>query len=154
MDSLLDSFSRPSLWFVFGLLLTFSEFLVPGVLVCFFGIAAMLMAGVLLLWPGIPSSLLLALYLVTSLALLFGLRRYMPKTFRGHVKTAESDPDEDDVAGAPATVVEAISPNAPGKVEFRGTNWTATADTALPVGALATVVSRANLTLHVKPRNA
>lgn len=152
MDSILDLVSRPSLWFIGGLLLTFSEFIVPGVLICFFGIAAMLMAGLLLLWPGIPSSLLLALYIATSLALLFGLRRYMPNTFRGRVKLAESDPDEDDVAGAPATVVEAISPEVPGKVEFRGTNWTAIADAALPVGALATVVRRSNLTLHVKPR--
>ena len=77
----------------------------------------------------------------------------MPKTFRGHVKTAESDPDEDDVAGAPATVVEAIAPGVPGKVEFRGTNWTASAEATLPVGALVVVERRENLVLHVKPRN-
>ena len=151
MDSILQFFSRPSLWFIAGLLLTLSEFIVPGVLICFFGVAAMLMAGLLLLWPAMPTSLLLTLYTITSLALLFGLRRYMPKTFRGHVKAAESNPDEDDVAGAAATVVEAITSTAPGKVEFRGTNWTAVADSDIPVGARVTVLRRDNLTLHVKP---
>ena len=153
MSSILDFFSRPSLWFIAGLLLTLSEFIVPGVLICFFGFAAMLMAGLLLLWPSMPSSLLLAIYIATSLALIFGLRRYMPKTFRGHVKNAESDPDEDDVAGAPATVVEAIAPGVPGKVEFRGTNWTAVSNSTLAVGALVVVERRENLVLHVKPRN-
>lgn len=151
MNSLLDLFSRPSLWFVMGLLLVFSEFIVPGVLICFFGFAAILMAGLLCLWPAMPSSLLLALYIATSLALLFGLRRYMPKTFRGHTKVATSDPDEDDVAGSHAAVVEAIAPDQPGKVEFRGSNWNACANTSIAVGARVEILRRDNLTLVVKP---
>jgi membrane protein implicated in regulation of membrane protease activity len=145
------STARPSFWFVLGLLLVLSEFAVPGVMICFFGFAALLVAGLLLVWPTAPTSVVLAAYIVLSLALLFGLRRYMPKTFRGHAKAAESDPDEDDVAGSRVVVVEAVAPNRPGKVEFRGTNWTAVSDAALAAGAAAVVVRRDNLTLTVRP---
>lgn len=140
----------PSLWFIAGLFLTLAELIVPGVLVCFFGFAAMVAAGVLLLWPDIPIALLLSFFIAASLALIFGLRRFLPKTFRGRATVATADPDDDDVVGAAATVVEAIVPGVPGKVEFRGTNWTASADTDIPVGASVSVERRENLVLHVK----
>ena len=150
MEALTEFFSRPALWFVAGLVLVFSEFIVPGVMICFFGIAAMLMAGLLLIWPGMPSSLLLALYIATSLALLFGLRRYLPKTFRGRKTEASSNPDDDDVAGSRAVVVEAIAPDRPGKVEFRGTNWSACADTPVAAGETVEILKRDNLMLTVR----
>lgn len=153
MDTLQTLFSRPSLWFILGLLLTLSEFAVPGVMICFFGVAAMLMAGLLVLFPEMSSSLLIALYIATSLALLFGLRRFMPKTFSGRTRKATSDPDDDDVAGALATTLEPIEPNRPGKVEFRGTRWTASSTETIPAGTPVVVTRRENLTLFVEKQS-
>ena len=141
----------PYAWFALGVLLVGAEILVPGVLICFFGFAAMLIAAILLVFPGIPAAPLLLLYTALSAVLVLGLRRLMPKSFRGRTTAAKTDPDDDDVVGAPATVIEDIVPGAPGKVEFRGTNWTAVSDSSLPVGARAIVTERNDLTLSVKP---
>ena len=74
----------------------------------------------------------------------------MPRSFRGMVKIDRSDIENDDIAGAEAVVTEAIAPDAPGKVEFRGSQWTARADRALAVGERASIVRRNNLTLYLK----
>ena len=144
--------TNAKLCLVAGIALVVAEFAVPGVMICFFGAAAIVLAGVYAVWPGLPFAAALALYIALSLAMLFGLRRYMPKTFRGKKSVEAGDPDDDSVAGASAKVVEAISPEVPGKVEFRGTLWSAAA--AEPVGAGETVEieRRDNLTLHVRAR--
>ena len=141
----------PYAWFALGVILVGAELLIPGVLICFFGFAAMLIAAILLVFPNTPVAPLLLLYTALSVVLIFGFRRMMPKSFGGRATAAKTDPDDDDVVGAFATVIEAISPDAPGKVEFRGTNWTAVSDSPLPVGARATVTARNDLTLSVKP---
>lgn len=143
--------SAVDLWLIAGLVLIFLEFIVPGFVICFFGCGALLVAGALAIWPDLGSAAVVGLFIVFSLALLFGLRRFMPKTFRGTKEEVHADPDADDVAGQHVKVVEAIDPNVPGKVEFRGTLWIAACDTAVPAGAVVEVVRRDNLTLHVRP---
>ncbi len=151
MPSLPVLLHSPYAWFALGVLLVGAELLIPGVLICFFGFAAMLIAAILLVFPGIPAAPLLLLYAVLSGSLILGLRRLMPKSFSGRTTDAKTDPDDDDVVGAPATVIEAIAPGTPGKVEFRGSNWTAVSDSPLPAGARAIVTARNDLTLSVKP---
>jgi membrane-bound serine protease (ClpP class) len=53
--------------------------------------------------------------------------------------------------GKTAEVVEAIRSDAPGKVFFDGTLWTATAASGLDRGKLCRVVSRSGLTVRVAP---
>ena len=134
-----------------GIALIVAEFVVPGVMICFFGIAAVILAGVYALVPGLPTAAALALYIVLSLAMVFGLRRFLPNTFRGRTSVEAGDPDDDGVAGCHVRVAEAIVPDVPGKVEFRGSLWTAAAETAVPAGETVEVVRRDNLTLHVRP---
>ena len=137
-------------WLVAGMALILAEFIVPGVFICFFGVGAIVTGVVAWLFPALSFAPALLLFTVLSVLALLLCRRFMPKSFRGGVKIDHSDIENDDVAGAEAVVVEAITPDAPGKVEFRGARWTARADRPLAVGERAKIRERRNLTLYLK----
>ena len=137
-------------WFIAGMVLILAEFSAPGVCICFFGVGALLTGVVVWLFPGMPLSLELLLFSVLSVLFLLGCRRLMPDVFRGSMKVDPSDIENDDVAGADAVVVEAISAGRPGKVEFRGSLWTACADRELAVGERVKISRRQNLTLFIE----
>lgn len=139
-----------------GIFLVVAEFAVPGVMVCFFGLAAIILAGIFAVFPGMPFSAAIAIYIVLSLSMVFGLRRFVPGVFRGRTSVEGGDPDDDAVAGSLVVVTEAVSPDSPGKVEFRGSLWSATSSDSLAAGDHAVVESRENLTLRVRaaPRRA
>ena len=135
-----------------GVVLTLAEFAVPGFVICFFGVAAMLMAGVTWMWPEMGTGWKVLLYTVLSLVLLVVCRRWMPASFKGKSTAAGGDPDEDEVVGGRATVCEAIREPGGGAVEFRGTRWRAhSADGGeIEAGAQVEVAARENLELKVK----
>lgn len=137
-------------WLIAGVMLILAEFVVPGVFICFFGVGAILTGIASWLIPEMSFTIELLIFSVLSVVFLFTCRRFLPKSFRGTVKFDRSDIENDDVVGAEAVVTEAITPEAPGKVEFRGTQWTARADRALAVGERAKIRSRRNLTLYLE----
>ena len=137
-------------WFIAGVILILAEFMVPGVFICFFGVGALLTGVAAWLIPDMSFTLALLLFSFLSVVFLVFCRRFMPRSFRGAVKVDHSDIENDDIAGAEAVVTEAISPDAPGKVEFRGSQWTARADRSLAVGERAKIKSRRNLTLYLE----
>ena len=137
-------------WVIAGGSLILAEFIVPGVFICFFGIGAVLTGIVSLIFPDMPFTMALVLFAVLSVVFLVFCRRFMPKSFRGTVKVDRSDIENDDIVGADAVVTEAIAPGAPGKVEFRGAQWTARADRSIAVGERAKIRERRNLTLYLE----
>lgn len=137
-------------WFIAGVALILAEFSVPGVYVCFFGIGAILTGIVAWLFPAVPLTAELFIFAFLSVVFLLVCRRFMPKSFRGTVKVDLSDIENDDVVDAEVVVLEAIVPDAPGKVEFRGALWTARAERSIAVGERAKIRERRNLTLYLK----
>ena len=137
-------------WFIAGVALILAEFSVPGLYICFFGIGALLTGVVVWLFPHLPLTLELVLFAVLSVLFLLGCRRLAPGIFRGSAKFDDSDIENDGVIGAEVEVVEAISAGKPGKVEFRGSLWTACADRELAVGERAKISRRQNLTLFLE----
>ena len=137
-------------WFIAGVALILAEFSVPGVYICFFGIGAILTGIVAWIFREMPLTLELVLFAFLSVLFLLVCRRFMPKSFRGVVKVDLSDIENDDIADAEAVVVEAIEPDTPGKVEFRGVLWTARAERSVAVGERAKIRERRNLTLYLK----
>jgi membrane protein implicated in regulation of membrane protease activity len=138
-------------WFIFGVILLIVEAMHYGVLAVFFAFGAWITA--LLLWLHLIGStpLQLAVFLVVSLAALFLLRQKLRMWLTGLRHPAGDDAALDDFAGNLALVVEAVNParNA-GKVEFRGTQWSARAAAEIPKGAIVKIVRRENLTLLVQ----
>ena len=137
-------------WMIAGIVLILAEFSVPGVFICFFGIGALLTGCAVWIFPQMPFALTILLFSVLSVLFLFSCRRFMPKSFRGTTKVDRSDIEEDDVKGAEVVVTEAVAPDAPGKVEFRGSQWTARADREIAVGERAKIRERKNLTLYLE----
>lgn len=141
------------LWFLAGLALVLAEFMMPGVILVFFGIGAWLAA--LTTWlgltPGWTSQLLT--FAVASLALLIPLRRWARLRFFGYVGAGQ-DPglNLDDLAGGEVVVTEEIPAGGAGRVEYKGAAWKARSDTHLPTGAPAAIVRAEGITLVVRPR--
>ena len=137
-------------WMIAGGALILAEFIVPGVYICFFGIGAILTGIVVRLFPGLAFTTALFLFAFLSVLFLLICRSFMPRSFRGVVKVDLSDIENDDITDAEAVVTEAVAPDSPGKVEFRGAQWTARADRTIAVGERAKIRERRNLTLYLK----
>ena len=88
-----------------------------------------------------------------KLASLLALRGWLQRTLQGRVSDTElSDTRLDDFIGNKAKVTVAISPDSTdGRVDFRGTQWAASAKVAISAEATVRIVSKDNLTLRVEP---
>lgn len=137
-------------WFLIGLALVISEFLLPGVILVFFGVGAWVVS--LTTWIGLTDGLAgqLLVFAISSVLLLVLLRRWFRAKFLGH-KADEQDPFDnlDDMAGESVMVTEDVSADG-GKVEFKGAAWSARSDSEIPAGTHATVVAVDGITLVVK----
>lgn len=138
------------IWICIGILLILSEFAVPGLVVCFFGASALVVAALLFFFPGLTLAWQLFICGVLGVVLLLICRKFMPGVFLGKKEGNENDIDLDDVVGADCVCIIPIDPQTPGKVDFRGSHWNAVSEEAVEVGDLCTVVSRNNLTLTIK----
>ena len=138
-------------WFGIGILLTVSEFVVPGFVICFFGISAMVVSIICAFINDLSLAWQLTLFAAISVILLFLSRLIAPQIFKGGTVQDgfKGDIDSDDVVGKKAIVKQAITANTSGKVEFRGSLWEAVADCDIPEGETVIVVKRENLTLTV-----
>lgn len=139
------------IWFIVGAILVLSEFVLPGIILVFFGVAAWIVA--LLAWLGIVESLAVQLivFTVLSLALLLGLRRICMRSFMGQTTDSASGEDAmNEFVGKDAAVLEAFeSAGSQGKVEFKGASWNAVSDCPLAAGDTAVIVNRDGLKLNI-----
>ena len=143
----------PYIWLILGLVLLASEFLIPGFVIFFFGVAAIVMAGITLLIPGLSTNfpLQILIWLFSSGLTLGIFRRFFRKTFKGKVIKGD---DEEEFRGRIATTLEAISNNHPGRVSFQGTSWKAIAyDEKIKKGDTVEILKKENLTLIVTKRD-
>ena len=150
MDAIKE-FLRPEIiWFLVGLALLILEFMLPGLIIAFFGVGAFIV-GIVCLITDISLHVQLIIFIVASVLSLLCLRSWLKGIFIGHVK-GRQDMTEDlkEFVGERAVVVEKISPKSGGRVEFHGTNWTAQADAEIAEGTAVEVIGKENLTLRVK----
>lgn len=149
LEGIMFSWLTPSLvWFCCGVVLILLEFAVPGVILVFFGLGAVFTS--ILSWAGILSGVTgqLVVFLVSSLALLFGLRRYASRFFKGD-STEEND---DEYTGKIARVSRDVLPDTlDGKVFFEGTNWKAVSSVKITRGSSVRITGKKNITLIVEP---
>lgn len=142
-------------WFIAGIILMLLEFLLPGFVIFFFGIGAIITA--LFTWSGAieSTSLQFIVFIVTSVLSLVLLRNKGKKYFRGNVSEAdEAGMLSDDIIGEKVIVTEEINPaKLTGKVELHGTMWNAVSDIIIVEGELVEIISRKDLSLNVKKVN-
>lgn len=136
------------IWFVVGVVLLLLEFVIPGVFILFFGIGAWITSLCVYLFE--PSlGIQFVIFSVTSVLSLVLLRKLILK--RMTMKTVQgSDPDEEFV-GYSALCISEIGHGHNGKVEFKGTSWSASSDESIKEGQAVKIKSKNGLQLHVEP---
>lgn len=136
------------IWFLVGLAVLIGELLVSGFILIFFGFGAWFVA--LLVWAGFLNSLNLQLFifLVFSVLSLVILRRWLTDMLKGSFN--KSNYVDDDFQGREARVIQKITSYAPGRVEFNGTSWAATADQEILVDTWVEIIEKKDLTLKVR----
>jgi len=151
METLKEFFSPEIIWFVVGLVLMLSEFVMPGLIIAFFGIGAWVVAILCIIIPGITLNLQMFIFIIASVVLLLALRKQLTKVFKGLEKQKNINAEDvDDFIGHRTTVIKSIAKNKRGKVEFHGTAWDAEADEDIGEGQTVEIISKDSIVLKVK----
>ena len=146
----MDILSDPAvIWFLVGLGLLLLELVLPGLVFIFFGAGAWITALVCAI-KDISLNWQIFIFLLASLLGLVLLRRYLKRRFFSR-KKAEDEDQLEEFIGRTGKAIADFSEGS-GKVEFKGTRWTATSDEPVRKGQNVEIVSKESLTLHVKPK--
>lgn len=150
MDAIKEFLQPQWVWLLIGILLVMSEFLMPGLLIIFFGFGACVV-GIICFFADISINTQLIIFISTSVVSLLMLRKYLKNIFVGHV-TEKQDTRANlaDYIGQKVVVKKTIDPDLGGKVEFHGTNWQANADTEISEGTVVEIIGKDNLILKVR----
>ena len=135
-------------WLVLGLLLIALELAASGgFYIIFFGIAAVIISLMAALGAGMPVWIQLALFSTLSIGSLLFFRNPLMRW----LNIAGAGGDVDSLVGETGVAQQEILPGAIGRVEMRGTSWTArnSGASALAAGQRCTVVRVDRLTLFV-----
>lgn len=149
--SSLTNIAPEVIWTLLGIFLVFVEFFIPGLVIAFFGVGA-LVTG-LTTWIGITPSLASQLFtfIISSVLLLVLLRTYLKKTFLGRSKDETGNRNFNIEIGKIVPVIEFIQPGeVGGKVRYQGANWSASAEEPIEPGESVKITGSENLTLLVE----
>lgn len=142
------------LWTLAGILLIFIELFYPHFVLAFFGGGALVTALTTAIGLTTGLAAQLAVFIISSLLLLFLLRRYLKKTLTGNMKDIDDAQLFDLEIGKIVLVVDGIDPaKGNGKVKYHGTHWDAMASECIAAGESVRVTGRQNLTLLVEKIN-
>ncbi|MGW8194544.1 MAG: NfeD family protein [Desulforhopalus sp.] len=137
-------------WLITGVMLFFLGLAMPGVVLLFFAVGALLTALFSWLTP-LDVVWQLAIFILVSLGSLFGLRSIIEMNFFD--KTVDDKLGNDSVSVVPGDqgiVSTAIHPPGEGRIKYSGTYWRATADEKIDEGEIIAVVRQKDLVIHVK----
>lgn len=147
------SFNPLLIWFLIGLALVLSEFMVPGVILVFFGMGAWTAA--VTSWLGLTTgwTAQLLVFAISSVIYLVLLRRWFQARFMGFEGDRQNPRDNiDEFQGQLVTVTEEINPGTgSGKVEFKGALWSARSESLISTQQRARVIGVDSITLLVEP---
>ena len=150
MDTIKDFLTPEIIWFLVGLVLLILEFILPGLIIAFFGVGAWIVALVCLI-TDIGLNTQLIIFIISSVLSLLCLRKWLKGIFLGHAVSKQNLKENlEEFIGQKAVVKEKIIPKSGGKVEFHGTNWLAEADEEITEGATVQIIGKDNITLKVK----
>ena len=145
--------SSSLIWFLIGVAFLIAEIGLSGFILIFFTAGCWIVALVTwLLEIELASQILL--FIVSSLTLLFTLRKYSLKIFQGKTRDSVDDHYTDSKIGKTAIVTKTISPNMPGEIKAMGSFWRAIAEEAIEEGQTVLIESQESedgLTFWVKP---
>lgn len=138
------------IWFIIGIIFLFSELIMPGFIIFFFGIGGLVTSLSVYLFDIESVIIQIIIFLVSSMLSLALLRRFFSKLFKGKIGSEKVLQDE--FIGKKAITIKEIKPNSlKGKVEFNGTQWDADSECFIEKDTVVEITERRDLTLIVKP---
>lgn len=144
----------PSLiWFLVGVAFLIAELLIPGFILIFFT-AGCWIAGLMVWLTNVEFSIQILIFIISSLVLLFSLRKYSIKIFKGNTRDDFDDRYADSKIGKTAIVTKAIAPGMPGEIKVMGSFWRGISDINIEEGQSVLITSQESedgLTFKVKP---
>lgn len=140
-------FSAAVIWIILGFILFLLEFVIPGLILFFFAVGAWIVA-ILCLFLDLSINEQLIIFLVSAVTSILLLRRWFSKILwkRKH----SSELLEDEFLGKTAKAQTSIAPGRNGKVDFKGTTWSATSDDVIEEGENVLIVGNDSILLIVK----
>lgn len=129
-------------WAIGGIVLILLELAIPSFFIIWFGLGALLVAGVMLLAAELSLTTQLLLWIVASLAMVvLWFRVFSPRRHKTLVGTADGE-----VIGEVGLLVGAVAPYQRGKVRFQrpilgAEEWACMAESEIPAGERVKVVS-------------
>ncbi|SET00633.1 NfeD family protein [Thalassotalea agarivorans] len=145
-------FSDPvTIWVTLGIVLMLAEIVLPGGIVFFIGLSALLTGGA---WfVGLVDTWVYSLvtFFILTMVLILAFRNVSQSLFGGDQHIGNTDEDLD-IYGKTATVIEPIGPGKqPGRIDFQGTQWPALSDgSEIPAGANVKIICHENISLLVE----
>lgn len=128
-------------WLIAGCLFILLEFIVPGAILSFLGLAALVVAG--LLNFKIINSIVMALivWFLVSLLFILILRSFVLRFMPSDSSVQNTDEDLDAI-GSEVEVIESITPPQLGRIRFRDTTWGAKSDQSIKANSKAIITGR------------
>jgi len=145
--------SASLIWFLVGVAFLIAELTMPVFILIFFTAGCWITTIVVWLFDIELTSQIL-IFLVASLILLFTLRKYSLKIFKGKTHGDIDDHYTDSKIGKTAIVTKKITPNVPGEIKAMGSFWRATANEEIEEGLSVLIEAKDSedgLTFKVKP---
>lgn len=143
-------FNDPAtIWLLVGIGLIISEFAIPGLLVIFFGLGALITSAFCWMFE-ISLFIQIVIFLGSSVMLLLLLRKYIHTKFFEKGVEQKDLTFEEEFIGQTATALTDFTAGSSGKIEFKGTQWTATSNEIIIKDKLVTIIEKNNLTLTIK----
>lgn len=144
--------STPLIWFLVGVAFLIAELALPGFILIFFAAGCWIVAIISWLFT-IDLTIQILIFMVSSLVLLFTLRKYSMNVFKGQTRDIIDDKYAESKIGKTAIVTKTIAPNLPGEIKVMGSYWRAIADVEIKEGSpvsIETQESEDGLTFKVK----
>jgi len=135
------------IWFLIGLGLLLLELVLPGLVILFFGVGAWVTALVCT-FTNINLNFQILIFLVASLLGLVLLRKYLKNRFFNR-SDKEIDDQLEEFIGRKARAITEFKDGS-GKIEFKGTNWSARCVDPVAKGDWVEITAKDSLILQVK----
>lgn len=149
---MLETLSSPAaLWCIAGLSLLAVEAFAPSFIFMFFGISALLTSITTAI--GLTSNIgsQVVVFALASIITIVVLRRYAKEFFVGTSQSGKDSIDDEFVGKIVKVSVTIAGPESSGRVELKGADWTAHADSVITAGSNARIIARDGITLTVAP---
>ena len=150
MDNLSEILANPAvIWFLVGLGFLILEFVVPGLIILFFGVGCWFVSLWILIAPDFSFSYQLLIFLITSILSLVLFRKSLKKWL--YDKQNDADGDFDGYIGKHCVADSDFLSGIGGKVSFNGSLWNAHSDKEVKKGDTLIVKAVEGISLIVEP---